>query len=260
MSGAEFSGLRTLGQLEEALKAPQNFAGTSEYRYPRWPQNRPPTFARLAAYYLLSWPATYILAAPRIRGQSNLKGLRGPALVVCNHVTYLDIAWVLAALPARLRNRLATAMGGERLAGMLHPSPELNPFRRLIARMNYFLVSLLFNVFPLPRRAGFQKSFAFIGDLIDRRWNILIFPEGQTTADGRMLPFRPGIGLLANQLRVPVVPMRLDGLAELKRKGRSWTLPGRVRVSIGEPVSFSANQTAEEITRDLERRVAQLIW
>lgn len=260
LSQTGFSDIRTLGQLEEAVKKPQNYTGETEYRYPRWPQGTLQTFVRLAAYYLLAWPATYILAAPRVRGRENLSGLQGPVLLACNHVTYLDIAWVSPALPARFRHRLATAMGGERLAKMMRPSNELNVLHRLLERLNYFLVSLLFNVFPLPRNAGFQKSFAFAGDLVDRRWNVLIFPEGRTTEDGQMVPFRLGIGLLASQLHVPVVPMRLDGLAELKRKSRIWTRPGQVRVTIGRPVRFSASQTAEEITRELERRVAQLAW
>lgn len=260
LTQADFSDIRTLGQLEEALKRPDNLVNRTEYRYPRWPQSMVATFVRLAVYYLLAWPATYILAAPRVRGGGNLKNLQGPVLIACNHVTYLDIGWVLAALPARFRNRLAAAMGGERLARMRRPSEEVNVFQRLLQRLNYLLVSLLFNVYPLPQQAGFQKSFSFAGDLIDRRWNVLIFPEGRTTDDGTMAPFRLGIGLLAGQLNVPVVPIRLDGLAELKRKNRIWTWPGRVRVSIGPSVRFSARQSAEEITQELERRVAQLAW
>ena len=134
---------------------------------------------RLAIYYLLAWPATYLLAAPRIRGRENLRGLHGPVLVVSNHVTYLDIAWVLPALPARFRNRLATAMGGERLAGMRRPPKDMNLFGRFVERLDYFLALLLFNVFPLPRQSGILKSFSFAGDLADRGWNILVFPEGR---------------------------------------------------------------------------------
>ena len=164
---------------------------------------------RLGVYYLLAWPATYILAAPRIRGRENLRGLRGPVLVISNHVTYLDIAWILPALPARLRNRLATAMGGERLARMRRPPRNMNLFDRFPEASRYFLALSLFNVFPLPQRSGFLKSFTFAGDLADRGWNILVFPEGQTTEDGHMPAFRSGIGLLAKQLNIPVVPMRL---------------------------------------------------
>jgi long-chain acyl-CoA synthetase len=256
LSETQFSETATVRQLEQLLREPGH-AGT-EYIYPSWPQNRLITLVRLAVYYLLALPATYFLAAPRIRGREHLRGLRGPVLVIANHVTYLDIAWVLPALPWRLRNRLATAMRGERLAEMRNPSKNLNIFNRMLERLDYFLALGLFNVFPLPQRSGFAKSFSYAGDLSDRGWSVLIFPEGKTTEDGRIAPFRSGIGLLAQRLNVPVVPMRIDGLFDVKESNRILVRPGQVTVTIGPPVSFASDQDPSEITRELERRVAAL--
>jgi len=256
LSDVRFSEVATVGQLEELLT--ESPAAPVEHLYPRWPQNWLTTAVRLAVYYLLAWPATYILAAPRIRGRENLRGLRGPALVVANHITYLDIAWILPALPARLRNRLATAMRAERLAEMRRPPKGMNLFNRIRERLDYFLALSLFNVFPLPQRSGFLKSFSFAGDLADRGWNVLVFPEGQTTEDGRIAPFRGGVGLLAKQLNLPVVPMRLAGLFDLRQENRILTRPGHVQVTIGKPVRFSADQDPNEITKELERRVTEL--
>ncbi len=251
-----FSEIKTVGQLEELLQNPS--ASRRDYSYSRWGQNWLVTWIRLAVYYLLVWPATYILAAPRVKGRENLRGLNGPALVVSNHVTYVDIGWILAALPARFRHRLATAMRGERLREMLHPSAELNLFQRLTEHLRYFLVIALFNVFPLPRESGFRRSFSFTGDLADRGWNILIFPEGLTTPDGQLHDFRAGIGLLATQLQLPVIPMRLDGLFDLRQAERIITRPGHVRVTIGKPVRFAPDREAQEIASELKRRVAEL--
>jgi long-chain acyl-CoA synthetase len=256
LSEVKFSGATTVGQVEALLREPRKEG--VELKYPRWPQNWVVRAIRLGVYYLLVWPATYILAAPRIRGRENLRGLSGPALFISNHVTYIDIGWVLAALPARFRGRLATAMRGERIMTMLRPPAEMNILERWSERWSYFLVFALFNVFPLPREAGFRKSFSFAADLADREWNILIFPEGKTTDDGRMSPFRSGIGLLAQQLNLPVVPLKIDGLFELKRGNRMMARPGQVRVTIGEPVRFAGDRDVNEITRELERRVAEL--
>jgi long-chain acyl-CoA synthetase len=256
LSEARFSEVATLGQLEKLLS--ESTASAAEHVYPRWPQHWLTTAIRLVVYYVFAWPATYLLAAPRVRGRENLDGIRGPVLVVSNHVTYLDIAWILPALPSRFRNRLATAMGGERLARMRRPPQNMNVFARLHERLDYFLALSLFNVFPLPRESGFRKSFNFAGALADRKWNILIFPEGQTTEDGRIVPFRSGIGLLAKQLNIPVVPMRLAGLFDLKRKTGILTRPGHVQVTIGRPIRFSSNQDPKNIARELERRVAEL--
>jgi long-chain acyl-CoA synthetase len=256
LNEVQFADAATVSQLEKLLTtAPVT---GSEHVYPRWPQNRLITAFRLAIYYLLAWPATYLLAAPRLRGREHLRGLRGPVLVVSNHVTYLDIAWVLPALPWRFRNRLATAMRGERLAEMRRPAKSLILFERFMEHFRYALVTSLFNVFPLPQRAGFLQSFAFAGDLADRGWNILVFPEGATSETGEMVAFRSGIGLLTKQLNLPVVPMHLDGLFELKKEERILTRPGRVRVTIGAPLRFTAEQDANKITKELEKRVREL--
>ena len=256
LNGVQFQDAATIGQLQKLIA--QVPPSTSAYVYPHWPQHWAVTAFRLAVYYLLAWPATYLLAAPRIRGRENLRGLQGPVLVISNHVTYLDIAWILPALPARFRNKLATAMRGERLAEMRRPASTQNLFERFMERLRYLLALSLFNVFPLPRESGFLQSFRFTGNLVDRRWNILVFPEGRTTEDGKMAHFRSGIGLLAKQLQIPVVPMHLDGLFDLKQAERMMTRPGHVRVTIGSPVRFSSDDDPDHIARELERRVREL--
>jgi long-chain acyl-CoA synthetase len=256
LSEVRFSELGSIGQLEKLLT--ESRSPSVEHTYPHWPQSWLTTIIRLGVYYFLAWPFTYFLAAPRVRGRGNLSGLHGPVLVISNHVTYLDIAWILPALPARFRNRLATAMGGERLARMRRPPKEMNLFGRLHERLDYFLALSLFNVFPLPQHSGFLKSFSFAGNLADRGWNILVFPEGQTTVDGQIVAFRSGIGLLAKQLNIPVVPIRLAGLFDLKQQNRILAPPGHVQVTIGQPVRFSLDADPNEITRELQRRMAAL--
>jgi len=256
LNETRFQDAATLGQLEKLLS--EGPASPTEHVYPRWPQSPLVSFFRLTVYYLLAWPATYLLAAPRIRGRENLRGLHGPALVIANHVTYLDIAWVLPALPARFRNKLATAMRGERLAEMRKPLPGLNVFGHFMERLRYLLVTSLFNVFPLPKQSGFLQSFHFAGDLVDRRWNILVFPEGQTSEDGKMVSFRSGIGLLAKHLNIPVVPIYLGGLFDLKRDQRILARPGHVFVNVGAPVTFAPDQQPDQIAHELERLVREL--
>jgi long-chain acyl-CoA synthetase len=251
----QFQNVATIGQLQALLA--QGGSSALQHVYSTWPQSWPAKWIRLIVYYLLAWPATYLLAAPRVRGREHLRGLRGPLLVISNHVTYLDIAWILPALPARLRHRLATAMGGERLARMRRPAKSLSFLARCLEKLRYVLVSALFNVFPLPQQSGFLRSFQFAGDLVDRGWSILVFPEGRTT-DGMMVPFQSGIGLLAAKLNIEVVPMYLVGLSDLKAENRILTRPGHVQVRIGKPVRFAATQDPHEIAAELERRVREL--
>jgi long-chain acyl-CoA synthetase len=118
-------------------------------------------------------------------------------------------------------------------------------------------VSLL-NLFPLPREAGFRESFAYAGESIDRGYSVLVFPEGRHTTTGKLLPFRAGIGLLANNLQIPIVPMRIDGLFELKQAGKNFASPGQVKVKIGAPLQFEPGSNPQWIARELQTMVEQL--
>ena len=256
LSETAFSNAETLGDLERLVQQP--FVRPPVFHFSRWAQSGPMRIIRAIAFNLLRRPAMFLLARPRIRGRENLSSVRGPVIVVANHVTYLDPAFVIAALPRQLRHKIAVAMDGERLESMRTPPAGTRFFTGLQSRVNYFLVVALFNVFPLPLLAGFRKSFEFAGELADRGWSILIFPEGALTPDGRIAPFRAGIGLLAARLRLPVVPVRLDGLFELKQAGKRRARPGQIKISFGAPVRFSESQPAEEIAQQLESRVAAL--
>ena len=251
-----FAAATTVAQLEQMLR--QRLPQRSDYKYPRWAQRWPVTWIRLAVYYLLVWPATVLLAYPRIHGRENLKGLKGPVLVISNHITSIDIGFLLIALPARFRQRLATAMMGERLRGMRHPSPEFNWLHRWIQKLGYALVVALFNVFPLPQESGFRESFQFAGESVDRGFSVLVFPEGERSKDGRIAPFRAGIGVLANKLNIPIVPVRIDGLFELKKAGKKMASPGTVKVTIGSPVRFDPETDPSFIARELEAKVESL--
>jgi long-chain acyl-CoA synthetase len=203
-------------------------------------------------------PAIILLGGPRIEGRENLRGWSGPLLVVCNHVSDVDVGFVQAALPARLGNRIATATRGEDLEALHTPAPRRGFFGRIYDRTRWLLGVSLLNLFPLPREAGFRQSFAYAGEAVDRGYSILVFPEGKHTVDGEMNPFRAGIGLLANNLGIPVLPMRIVGLFEVKQAGRKFARPGEIRVHIGRPMNFVDGSNPAQIAQDLQRAVEAL--
>ena len=118
-------------------------------------------------------------------------------------------------------------------------------------------VSLL-NLFPLPREAGFRQSFAHAGQAVDRGYSVLVFPEGRHTVDGKMNPFRAGIGLLAKNLSIPVLPMRIVGLFEVKQAGKRFARPGKIGVRIGRAMKFAAESGPEQIAQELQSAVEAL--
>lgn len=258
MTGRDFAQVATVADLEDLVRKSSAKLKPLNYPYSPWAQRWPVTWLRLLIYYLFVWPATMIMAKPRVVGSENLKGFSGPALIVCNHVTQTDIAFILAALPARFRHKLAAAMQGEMLRSMRHPPKEWFFLRRWYEQLQYVLVAALFNVFSLPQRAGYRESFQYAGQLADRGWNVLVFPEGKRTETGELNEFRKGIGLLATRLNLPVIPMRIDGLYALKQQKKHFSRPGTVRVHISEPVRFETTDDPEEIARRLQQIVAEL--
>ena len=256
LSDTRFSSINTVGDLERALHG--EVPPRKRYHYPRWVQRWPVTWIRFLTNHLLLLPAVFILGWPRIEGRENLRDVNGPVLVICNHIGDVDPGFVIAALPERLRNKLAVATGGETLESYRTPPPERNTSGRIYDRVKWTLGVSLLNLFPLPREAGFRESFAYVGESVDRGYSVLVFPEGRHTTTGKLQRFRGGIGLLTNSLRIPIVPMRIDGLFEIKQAGRKFAAPGTIRVKIGSPVEFSSDENPQRIAEELEKRVAEL--
>jgi long-chain acyl-CoA synthetase len=228
------------------------------FHYPRWTLRRPATWLRMAAHYLLMRPAVFLLGSPRVIGREILRGVSGPLLVVSNHIAYVDVGLIQTVLPARIRHKLATATGGEALEALRSPASTRPWFLRIYDRLQWMLGVTFLNLFPLPREAGFRKSFAYAGEAVDSGYSVLVFPEGRYTEDGKPQSFRTGIGLLANNLRIPILPMRIDGLFELKRAGKRIAPPGKIQIRIGKPLRFATETVPEEIARALEKMVESL--
>jgi long-chain acyl-CoA synthetase len=256
LSESQFASAATVGDLEKLLQGQPG--ERRHYHYPRWALRWPVRWIRVAVHYLLLRPAMLVLGWPRIVGRENLHGVGGPLLVISNHVSDVDVGFIQAALPWRIRHRLATATGGEALEALRSPAADRGWCKGVYDRMQWALGVALLNLFPLPRQTGFRKSFAYAGEAVDRGYSVLVFPEGRHTEDGKMLPFRAGVGLLANNLRIPVVPMRIDGLHEAKSAGRRLVAPGKIQVRIGMPIKFPAERNPEEIAAELQRMVEAL--
>jgi long-chain acyl-CoA synthetase len=217
--------------------------------YPHWPWSWPMQALRVVFIELIMRPLVWLLGAPRVTGAANLLlepfiSNPGPVILIANHITEYDGALILYALPRRLRDHVAVAMSGEMLLDFRHARNQANVFENLFGPVAYLLITALFNVFPLPRARGFRRSFAHAGEAMDRGYSILIFPEGTRSRDGKLGHFRPGIGLLAQESRAPIVPIGLVGLYELTAGGnRRWFRSGKLEVRIGQPFPAAGDDT-----------------
>lgn len=252
-----FTTAETVGEIELLIRAEKPpVESRTKFSFPRWPLRAPVSWLRVAFYRAVTLPITKILCRVRVRGLENLAGVRAPVLFASNHVTEIDAALIMSAMPARFRGRLAIAMDGERLMSYRHAPPGTPSLTRLRTFFQYWLATAMFNVFPLPRRSGFRRSFEFAGEAMDAGYNVLIFPEGEITKDGRMQKLRRGVGLLAGGLEAATVPVKISGLYELRKAGRRFFAPpGSVTITFGEPVPFDPDLPPESMVDDLERLI-----
>ena len=232
-------------------------ASASEHIYPRWPWTWPILAIRVVFIELVMRPLIRVLGAPRVVRKTD-KLPQGPLLVIANHVTAYDGALILYALPGRLRRRMAIAMSGEVLLDLRRGRNQDNALLNLLAPVAYWLITPLFDVFPLPRLRGFRRSFAHAGEAMDRGYSVLVFPEGSRSRDGKLHPFRLGIGLLAQESRVAVLPVALIGLDEMRAGKTRWFRSGQLEVRLGEAIPVDEAAEPAELTARLENSVRRL--
>ncbi len=233
-------------------------ARRGRYIYPHWPWWWPVRWMRSSFKECVMRPLVRLLAKPRVVRPKSLTA-NEPMLIIGNHVTAYDGPLLEYALPGRMRRRMAVAMSGEILDDFRHlRHPERGGRFYPQGPLFYFLVTALFNVFPLPRLRDFQRSFEHAGEALDHGMNVMIFPEG-TRSEGRLARFRPGIGLLVKQADALVLPMAIRGLGELKARQRRWFRSGTIEVCVGEPIRFAPEETESAITARLHSEVQRLL-
>jgi long-chain acyl-CoA synthetase len=245
----------------EPVKLPEP-GKAATYIYPHWPWLFPIRWLRIAFLEAVMRPVVWLLAKPAIVRPCRIDASE-PMLVIANHVASVDGALVEYALPGPLRRRMAVAMSGEMLEDFRHfrngqaARPEATFF--LPGPLYYVLVTALFNVFPLPRKRDFQRSFAHAGEALDHGFNVLIFPEGTLTQDGKLARFRPGIGMLVKQSGTAVLPVAMRGVGELKVSRRTWFRSGAIELVVGAPIRFGPLETETAITTRLHEEVEKLL-
>ncbi|HET9836677.1 MAG TPA: AMP-binding protein [Candidatus Angelobacter sp.] len=258
LNDREFSRVRTVADLERLVQKDAPQAKQPDYPYARWAQFWLVRWIRVLVYHAVTLPYIMIMARPTITGRERLKDFRGPALIISNHIAQIDIGFLMAALPVRFRNRLGVAMQGEQLKLMRHPPRDWFFLKRWWEQLQYVLIAAFFNVFSMPQRSKYREAFRYAGELADHGYNVVIFPEGRRTQTGEMASFRSGIGLLATQLNLPVIPMKIDGLYPFKIAKKHYAPPHAVQVKIGDPVKFEPTDDPQEIAKELQKIVAAL--
>ena len=200
--------------------------------------------------YGMMWPGLRLLSTVvwglRVYGAERVPR-EGGCILASNHQSYLDSMIVLMALPLAIRKRLSFA-GAQDVIYKEYGSIS-------------WLLELLFASFPLPRKEGenIRSGLENMGGLLDHGRNIVVFPEGRMYRTGHIGPLKKGAGLVAVDMRVPIVPMKIidpDKILPHESvipKGR-----GKVIVRIGKPIQFSLKDSHIKATETIQRVIEAL--
>jgi long-chain acyl-CoA synthetase len=255
------AGAKTISEVRALVTSPpadEEDATADRWEMPTWNRGSAARWFRRASLATWVLPMVRLFARIRVEGVEHLQEL-GPSPVVfaANHQSHMDTPAVLAALPRRWRWRLSVAMAKEYFAAHFHPADH-GLGERATSGFLYVLASLFFNAFPLPQReAGARRTLRYIGDLLGDGWSLLIYPEGERTATGAIGNFRAGVGMIGSRLRVPVVPVRLEGLERVLHRTWRFPRPGKVRVVFGKPLHLRGDDFAA-LAREVEEAVRRL--
>jgi acyl-[acyl-carrier-protein]-phospholipid O-acyltransferase/long-chain-fatty-acid--[acyl-carrier-protein] ligase len=177
------------------------------------------------------WLFTHTVYRIRIVGQEHVP-FRGPALLVCNHLSAIDGFLVGACVQRFIRFMV------------YKPYYEHKLFHRVFRLMNAIPVG--------EGRKDVVQSLERAREELRQGHVVCIFPEGSISRTGNLLPFKRGMERIARDLEVPIIPVHLDGVwgsifsfeggRFFKKLPRHWPYP--VTVSFGEPLPSST--TAQE--------------
>jgi 1-acyl-sn-glycerol-3-phosphate acyltransferase len=230
------------GGQRQATRSKIRRAGADDGRFPSWPRSRPVRWLRRAILKVVVFPLLRLGYSLEVRHKERFRAVGRPCLVVSNHNMHLDTGMLFRSMPYSFRQRLVIAAAASDIFGN---------------RVRGFLAGLLGNAFPFAKHgSGVRESLEHISRMLDEGWNVLVYPEGRLTIVGPMRPFKTGIGLLAVETGAPVLPIRIDVIRPGFYEGRWFPNPrAKVRVNVGEPLTFAPGTGYAEATARLQEAV-----
>jgi long-chain acyl-CoA synthetase len=259
VSEAAVAESRTVGDLRRVMdEATQAGPAQEAVAFPRWTRGLLAKTLRNASQALWILPIAQLFLRLRVEGREHLDRARGPVIFAANHQSHLDTPAILISLPYHWRRRVAVAMAKEFFEAHFAPARDGIGERLGIGAL-YFLAVLFFNAFPLPRSGpGARDTLRYAGELATAGLSILIFPEGHRTEHGEVHPFQPGVGMMASRLRLPVIPVRLEGLDRVLHHTWRWPRRGTVHVRFGAPLQLDGDDYGA-LARTVEQAVRALL-
>lgn len=169
------------------------------------------------------WPVIWLWLGLRIRHRDRLP-IRGPAIIVANHNSHMDVFALLSLFPLRRQ-------------ASIHPVAAADYFLRNKA-MAWFALNIL-NIIPISRKGGETNPLAQCEQALRDGKILILFPEGTRGEPGKLSPLKSGLWHLSQRVPdVPIIPVWLRGTEHVMAKGNRIPLPLFIDVNIGRALHF----------------------
>ena len=212
-----------------------------EISIPKWPRYKIIVYLRmLLQYFIFLLLKTF--QSLKLNTNKNFNYTK-PVIFIANHQSHLDTPNILKALPLSLRMKTSVAAAKDYF---------------LDKKTKAFFSYLVFNTFPLDRKGNIRESLRIMGKLLDNGQSILIFPEGTRTPNGDIQQFKNGIGVIAHEMEVPIIPIKISGNFEILPKGKNLPKFGKTSIIFGDPITFPVSSSYIETTEKLMETVKSL--
>ena len=171
-----------------------------------WTRTRSAAVVRNVVFTLFIGPISRLICSPTVHGLEVIADEQQPLIFTPNHVSHFDTLAFLCAIPAKYRKNIVVAAAVD------------NFFNK---RWKCVFYSLFLSTIPVERTRTNRKSADIAARLLERGYNLLIFPEGGRSYTDEMMEFHGGAAYLAKRCNIPIVPVYLKGVREILPKGSS---------------------------------------
>lgn len=218
-------------------------------KFRKWPIFTISKIVRVIIQNISFYTVGRFFTKTKYHGLENIKNITSPVIFASNHQS----SWEGPCIIQKINTKVAVAASSDVVYG-IGVKGILNIIKK---KMIGFYCSIAYNTYPLGPEIGIGTSMDFTGEMIDRGYSILIFPEGARTLDGEIHEFMSGIGYMVANMKLPVVPIKVDGFFHILPAGKSIPRFGPSSIKFGKPIYFK-NETYLEATKVIEEEIKKL--
>lgn len=174
-----------------------------------------------------------------------------PYIIAANHSSSLDFSSVAFALGKKVED--------------VYPITTKLYYDQWFAG---FWIRAIANAVRIDPEEDFFIALRAAARILKAGKGVYINPEGTRSPDGKMLPFHPGVGVLAVETGVPLVPVHISGTFDILRYDKLFPKRGPIKVSFGKPIEMGpyiekkkttqAYDVYKEVTEELRNRIIKL--